>query len=246
MKVLSLFSGIGGLDLGLERAGMRVVGQVEIDPFCRAVLAKHWPGVKQMADVREVKGDEFGPIDAIAAGVPCQPSAQGGRRLGAADERWLWPEFVRIVRRARPDWIVPENPRGFVTMPDAAGVVGELEDAGYIFRPLLLGARHIGSTHRRDRYWMVGYSDRIGQQAKVHVPKLRQARREVSRDSFVGSMRTAWPPRPSHVHQVPRMADGLPRGVVGFTRSNSLRALGNAVVPQVAEVIGRAILEAAA
>lgn len=244
MRFLSLFSGIGGFDLGLERAGMECVGQVEIDPFCRAVLAKHWPNVKRMEDVRTVRGNEFGWVDVLAGGVPCQPSASGGRRLGKEDPRWLWPEYTRIVRVLRPDWLIPENPRGFLTLPDSRSVLRELEQEGYELGPLLLSAEHLGASHRRDRFWIVGYSDRIRQQAKIHEGELRAKIAEVPRDSSVGTMRTSWPPRPSHVDSIQVDPDGFPRGLVGFARRNALRALGNAVVPDVAEVIGRAIMAA--
>ena len=89
MKFLDLFSGIGGFSLGLERAGMTCVGHVEIDPFCQKVLRKHWPEVPLIADVKEVQGDEFGAVELICGGPPCQPVSLAGKRQGASDDRWL-------------------------------------------------------------------------------------------------------------------------------------------------------------
>lgn len=102
MRFVSLFAGIGGLDLGLERAGMTCVAQVEIDPFCSAVLAHHWPGVWKHDDVTTLTGDmlraQAGEFELICGGVPCQPASVAGKRKGSSDERWLWPAFLRIVR----------------------------------------------------------------------------------------------------------------------------------------------------
>src|SRR5688572_6955713 len=114
MNVLSLFSGIGGLELGLERAGMTVVGQVEIDPFCRRVLAKHWPDVPRHDDVRTcVEWWKSGPrpaVHVVAGGPPCQPASRSGLRLGSADPRWGWPWFLAAVRELGPRFVVMENP----------------------------------------------------------------------------------------------------------------------------------------
>ena len=102
LTVGSLFTGIGGIDLGLERAGMRVLWQVEIDDWCRRVLAKHWPDVERFADVRDVGAHNLAPVDVICGGFPCQPVSTAGKQRGRADERWLWPEFARIVRGLPP------------------------------------------------------------------------------------------------------------------------------------------------
>ncbi len=131
MNVLSVCSGIGGLDLGLERAGMTVVGQVEIDPWCRRVLAKHWPEVPRHDDIRtcvEWWGDRAAP-DLVAGGIPCQPSSRAGQqRKAQADSRWLWPAFAEFVRHLRPRFILVENPPGLldpVTIKDDdGGVIG--------------------------------------------------------------------------------------------------------------------------
>src|SRR6266851_8442566 len=98
----SLFAGIGGLDLGLERVGWQCRWQVEIDPFCTDVLTHHWPEVPKYGDIRQLTGSELGAVDLVCGGFPCQPHSVAGKRRGKADERWLWPEFERILRRVRP------------------------------------------------------------------------------------------------------------------------------------------------
>src|SRR3954465_4766718 len=102
MKVLSLFAGIGGLELGLERAGMTPVGQVEIDPFCRRVLAKHWPEVPRHDDVRTAaewwQSQQRPRVDVVAGGFPCQPASSAGLKLAQKDPRWLWPAMANVIR----------------------------------------------------------------------------------------------------------------------------------------------------
>lgn len=119
MNVLSLFAGIGGLDLGLERAGMTVVGQVEIDPYRRAVLAKHWPEVPRHDDVETAiawwRSARRPRVDVVAGGFPCQPVSQAGPRRAQMDERWLWPAMASVVADLRPEWVVWENVPGLLT-----------------------------------------------------------------------------------------------------------------------------------
>src|SRR4051812_25990654 len=104
VRVGSLFSGIGGFDYGLERAGMRVSWQCEADEVCRGVLARHWPQVPCYSDVRELRAPE--PVDVLCGGFPCQPFSFAGTKRGTADERWLWPEFARIVGLLRPRYVI--------------------------------------------------------------------------------------------------------------------------------------------
>src|SRR6266576_2094213 len=98
----SLFAGIGGLDLGLERAGWTCRWQVEINPFCRRILAQHWPTVERYGDIRTLDLERVERVDLICGGFPCQPVSVAGKRLAQADARWLWPEFSRVVRALRP------------------------------------------------------------------------------------------------------------------------------------------------
>lgn len=167
MKFLSLFSGIGGFDDGLEAAGMTCVGQVEIDPFCRHVLAYHRPHVKRMEDIHNANGNEFGHIDLICGGVPCQPASSAGKRRGKLDDRWLWPEAFRIVRNVRPDWCLFENVRGITSLESGVvfdDLLSELESCGAeqegsggyeVAPPLIIPACAVDAPHRRDRVWIV-------------------------------------------------------------------------------------------
>ena len=169
MRVLSLFSGIGGLDLGLEWAGMETAAQCEIDASCRFWLEQHWPGLQRWPDVREVTRDAVeaacGAIDVVAGGPPCQPASVAGRRQGSADVRWLWPEFLRVCREVSPRWIVAENPLGLASLEPHGldWVCGELEGAGYEVWPVVVGADDVGAPHRRKRVWIVAHAaDRAG------------------------------------------------------------------------------------
>ena len=161
MKFLSLFSGIGGFDLGLERAGMECAGQVEFNKFCIKVLEKHWPHVKRIGDIHDVKGNEFGPIDLICGGVPCQPASVAGKRKGTADDRWLWPEAFRIVEAIKPVWLLFENVSGILTLEDGLvfeNLLSELESKDYEVQPFIIPACAVGAWHRRDRIWIVAHS----------------------------------------------------------------------------------------
>ena len=115
MKFGSLFAGIGGLDLGLETSGMECIWQVERDEYCQKILKQQWPDVKRYKDIFELDAEELEPVDLICGGFPCQPVSQAGRRIGTSDERWLWPEFARIIRQIRPRWVVAENVTGLLS-----------------------------------------------------------------------------------------------------------------------------------
>jgi DNA (cytosine-5)-methyltransferase 1 len=290
----SLFTGIGALDLGLERAGMRVVWQVEVDPFCRGILERHWPDLPRQGDVRLCDDGWFAPVDLVAGGFPCQPVSCAGRGRGEADPRWLWPEFARVVRAVRPRWVLVENVPTLRTR-GADRVLGDLEAAGYACWPCVVGARHVGAPHRRDRIWIVGrLADAAGERTRksddaadsVLGPHGRTAwetawesplsrgddvagldadRREARRLGGVpGGERTTWrndadgchqwptrPGEPQRDWEPPRTVESrLGRGAYGSAGrldammwQQRLKALGNAVVPQVVEAIGRAILD---
>src|SRR5574343_393433 len=158
----SLFAGIGGFDLGLERAGMVCKWQVEIDEFCRRVLTKHWSDVPKFGDIRDCGKHNLEAVDVICGGPPCQPASIAGKRRGEEDDRWLWPEAIRIVGELHPTWCVFENPPGIITL--LGGMVFEktltmLESEGYeIVPPLVIPACAIGAAHRRDRVFILAYA----------------------------------------------------------------------------------------
>jgi len=153
VKFMSLFAGIGGLDLGLERAGWECVAQVERDPFCLEVLAKHWPNVRRWTDVREFDATGL-RVDAVVGGFPCQPHSVAGKGLGAADDRNLWPECVRILAECRPRWFVGENVPG-LDRTMLADCVRDLEALGYQVGCLGLAAATLEAPHRRERRFIV-------------------------------------------------------------------------------------------
>src|SRR5258708_6166037 len=138
-RVLSLCSGIGAIDLAALVAGMEIAGQVEINPFCRAVLLKNFGDVPRLADMKEVQGDEFGTIDIVAGGIPCQPFSSAGKQNGRDDDRYLWPEMLRIVKTARPSWVVIENVDDFIYMA-LDDVSANLEAEGYAVQAFVLPA----------------------------------------------------------------------------------------------------------
>lgn len=155
---LSLFSGVGGLDLAFEWAGGIVAAMSEIDPFCRKVLRKHWPEVPLFGDVKEVSGkdESFAAVDVIYGGFPCQPFSVAGDREGRDDSRFLWPEFSRLVGEIGPRWVVAENVPGILTLA-ADDVCQDLERLGYSVGIWNFEALSVGAPHRRARIFFVAH-----------------------------------------------------------------------------------------
>lgn len=160
LRYLSLFSGVGGFDLGFDRAGMDCAGQVEIDDHCRRVLAKHWPDVPRMSDIKEVEGHEFGAVDVICGGFPCQDVSVAGRREGLAGKRsGLWFEFHRLIDAVKPGTVVIENVPGLLSSNegrDFATVLRGLVECGYGVAWRILDAQYFGVPQRRRRVFIVG------------------------------------------------------------------------------------------
>jgi len=159
VKVGSLFSGVGGLELGLERAGMEVVWQAEADKQARSVLKKHWPNVYQFEDVKDVR--DARPVDVICGGFPCQDLSVAGKRKGMAGERsGLWWEFHRIISECKPRWVVVENVPGLLSSnegKDMLHLVESLEELGYGWAYRIFDSQHFGVAQRRRRVFIVGY-----------------------------------------------------------------------------------------
>jgi DNA (cytosine-5)-methyltransferase 1 len=256
MRVLDLFSGIGGFSLGLERTGgFQTVAFCEIDPFCRRVLAKHWPGVPIHEDVRMLRGEDVGPVDVVCGGFPCQPFSSAGKRGGTSDDRWLWPEMRRLIQELRPAWVIGEN----VTHIDRMGletVLADLAADSYqTAPPFEIPACAVDLDHLRFRTWLVGYTDRQGEPTRaIHdgAPRLPSNDADAERGRIALGRDVAgvgWQ-REQVSRNTGRLAQDRPRRVgeddVVPNRMDQLRALGNAVVPQIPEIIGRAILTAEA
>ena len=164
MNHLSLFSGIGGIDLAAEWAGFHSVAMVEKDFYCQQVLRKNFPEAELYGDILEFDGTKYeNRIDLISAGFPCQPFSLAGSRKGAADERALWPEVVRILREVKPTWFLGENVPGLLTSGQYRGeyfnyICNSLSEMGYSVGWCLYGAKDIGAVHRRNRVFIVAYS----------------------------------------------------------------------------------------
>jgi len=164
---LSLFSGIGGLDLAAEWAGFKTVGQCEWAEYPAKVLEKHWPDVPRWKDIRTLTGESFyertgrRTVDIISGGFPCQPFSVAGKQRGKEDDRYLWPEMVRVIKELRPAWVVGENVTGIIKMalPD---ILSELEACGYRTRAFHIPASGVGARHHRYRVAIVGYTEHNG------------------------------------------------------------------------------------
>ena len=285
MRVLDLFSGIGGFSLGLEAAGMTTVAFCERDPYGTKVLNKHWPDVPVHSDVRQLDGTKYaGSIDVVCGGFPCQPFSVAGQQRGKEDDRHLWPEMLRVISESKPRWVIGENVSGFVRMA-LDDVCLDLENEGYTVRTFVLPACAADARHRRDRVFIVGYAssqhgwgDTNGRREsglEVGRNLLAQTRREQVPDStdrpskdvaYATSPRSEarlprqesgkerharkpdhesdqrlgweegsdWPTEPA----VGRMAHGVPN------RGDRIKSLGNAVVPQLIQIIGELVLAA--
>ena len=158
---LSLFSGIGGLDLAAEMAGFRTVGQCEWADYPTKVLEKHWPDVPRWRDIRTLTGESFHEktglrtVDVISGGFPCQPFSCAGKRRGKEDDRYFWPEMLRVISELRPAWVVGENVAGIVNMA-LDQVYADLENEGYAVQALIIPACAVDAPHRRDRCAIIG------------------------------------------------------------------------------------------
>lgn len=233
-KLLDLFSGIGGFSLGLERSGaFKTVAFCEIESFPRAVLKKHWPHVPQYNDVRKLTAARLAAdgieVDAICGGFPCQDVSLAGRRAGLAGKRsGLWVEFARLISELRPRIVIVENTPGLLSK-GMGTVLGDLAAIGFDAEWHCLPASALGARHKRNRVWIVAYPA-----SERHEIDTGAKWGEAAAQLLAGR-REEWPALP----EIRRAAYGLP------DRLDRLRALGNAVVPQVAELIGTSIARAA-
>lgn len=258
LRVLDLFSGIGGFSLGLERTGgFETVAFCEIEDYPRRVLAKHWPDVPIYEDVRNVTASRLAAdaidVDVITGGFPCQDISISGRQAGLGNTRsGLWTELCRIICEVRPQYAIVENVTNLLSGPTEQrggwfGVVlGDLAEIGYDAEWHCISAAHISAPHARDRVWIVAYprldpglcivrtyddgeEGKGGHETVGHKnreqPKLAQAMFTVSCE---------WPDKPNPSRMVNGISDWVDR----------LKGLGNAVVPQIPEMIGYAILDA--
>ena len=299
MRVLDLFSGIGGFSLGLERVGMETVAFCEIEPFCRRILQKHWPDAIIHEDIRKIDGRQYqGAVELVCGGFPCQPFSHAGEQRGKEDDRHLWPEMLRVIREVQPAWVLGENVPGIISM-ELDQCLADLEEAGYSAGAFVIPACAADAHHIRNRVWICAHAN--GPALRNGAEWSTQGRHNVqgSRDAQLGHDGTSQPmadPHPERQLQsqgveqeqrgwagnssrpvaypggkrlegwqsggdcgsqhpepesgsgpvaqhwepepdVGRVANGVPH------RVDRLKGLGNAVVPQVVERLGRMILD---
>ena len=272
LTVGSLFSGIGGIDLGLERAGMTVKWHSEINPYASRVLKKHWPTIPNLGNIKDIDWSTVEPVDIIAGGYPCQPFSIAGNRQGDKDERHLWPYFLRAISELRPRYAFLENVRGHLSM-GFDRVLGDLAEIGYDAEWQVVSAASVGAPHRRDRIICVAYpqsdwqrrgysknTETISERVAVQTT-LRGSGCVVSDDECIGYGEYGIATDIATTSRIWRNDRNRTEGYVGWewwsvepdvgrvahgvpSRVDRLRGLGNAVVPQVAEYVGRLIMEA--
>lgn len=270
MKVLDLFSGIGGFSLGLERAGMETVAFCEFDKHAQKVLAKHWPNIPIHEDIRELDATQYrGSIDVVCGGFPCQDLSSAGVQRGFDGERSsLYREMLRVIGECRPRYAIFENVSGLLTGDNGrwfAKFLYDLDQIGFDAEWHCIEAGYLGAAHRRDRVWIIAYpkngnewgskqeqakrqkskpregsganeipantnTERCEGESKISELLKQQVEFMRSSEDFTGRFNLSVPP-------LCRANDGVPR------RLDRLRRLGNAVVPQIPEAIGRAIMK---
>jgi DNA (cytosine-5)-methyltransferase 1 len=303
VKVLDLFSGIGGFSLGLERAGMQTVAFCEIEPFCRKILRKHWPSVPIYEDVTKLTAKQLTTdgisVDVICGGFPCQDISAAGQGAGIGGERsGLWKEYARLIGQLRPRYVIVENVSALLGR-GLSVVLGDLAEIGYDAEWHCIPASAVGAPHRRDRVWIIAYPVADARQhaegaikeldrdkakwgerkpnaansgedvahAKdkrsrsiydngKHKEQYQKIRIQEQLGGSRGNRGNGVLSHPTHhaaisegirwgdtagqwwaEPNVGRVAYGVPK------RVDRLKALGNAVVPQIPEIIGRAIME---
>ena len=169
LRVLDLFSGLGGFSLGLERTGgFETIAFCEIEDYPRRVLKKHWPDVPIHEDIRKLDGTEYnGTVDLISGGYPCQPYSHSGKRTGQEDDRELWPEMFRIIKAVRPRWVIAENVYGHISL-GLDGVLSNLEAENYTCWLFVIPACAVDAKHRRDRVWIIAHTNSINGNGSRH------------------------------------------------------------------------------
>ena len=237
VRHLDLFSGIGGFALAAQMVGgIETVGFCEIDPWAQKVLSKNFPGVPCHDDVKTFNPKDYGRIDIITGGYPCQPFSTAGKRQGEEDDRHLWPFMLEIIKRKRPSWVLAENVVGHITM-GIDKVFSDLETEGYAATSIVVPACAVNANHRRSRVWIIANADGGGRNAQP-LPSSSAQTRDGSAHAHCSDAANGrevdWMVEPQMVrvvHGVSRKLDKL-----------RITGLGNAIVPQVAAEILRTMM----
>jgi DNA (cytosine-5)-methyltransferase 1 len=235
----SLFSGIGGFDLAAQWMGWNNIFQVEKDDWCRMVLAKNFPNTERFADIKDFKGYEYrNQIDVLSAGLPCQPFSVAGQRRGKDDDRHLWPELLRVISEIKPAWVVAENVYGILTIE--GGLVFEqacsdLEAEGYEVQPFVVPACAVNAPHRRDRVWIIAHTGGFRLQGRKQKLCPAQKQGYDAENMPASKLRERWKGNNLPAPRICRSYDGI------SDRVDRIKALGNAIVPQIAYELFKAI-----
>jgi DNA (cytosine-5)-methyltransferase 1 len=275
LNVLDLFSGIGGFSVGLEATGkFKTVAFCEKDKFCQKVLQKHWQGTTIYEDIRDIDGTKI-KADVVTGGFPCQPFSTAGKRKGTDDDRYLFPEMLRIIKETQARWIVGENVQGIVNMSEGKvlqGIHNDLEAIGYEVQTFIINASSQGAWHKRNRVWIIAANTNITRfknRNEQHWGKQTQSEKGISsssRQNIISNTNTRLSVRENEEVQARGNATnsicksrkqtwwqtesklcGVPDGISYGShkdRVNRIKALGNAIVPQIATEIGKAIIKA--
>jgi len=289
LKILDLFSGIGGFSVGLERTGYyETVAFCEIDKYCKLLLQKHWKGVKIYNDVKEItqegfKADGIPSPDVITGGFPCQPFSVAGKQKGTSDNRHLWPEMFRIIKAFKPRFVIGENVRGIINIQDGVvfeAVCTDLESEGYEVQPFIIPAAGVGAPHRRERVWIVAIreesmvnsehngsptstiegssaaSSNDNEKRQIKTREFEGTSESRNSENVANTDRTG-SQRLGSEHELRNSEEEKQTRRIGWWdvepdvgrvaygvsgRVHRLKGLGNAIVPQIAEEIGKAII----
>ena len=248
MRHGSLFSGIGGFDLAAEWMGWENVFHCEWNLFGQRVLKHYWPNAESFNDITKTDFTKYAnKIDILTGGFPCQPYSKAGKRRGKQDERHLWPEMLRAIREISPCFVVGENVRGLTNWNGGLvfdEVCSDLENLGYKVAPVIIPACSVNAPHRRERVWFVAYSDCNGLNKRNCIDEKQPSKRGLNAFSDFKSS-------PSNFQNFPTQPpicggnDGLPTELDGVAfskwRAESIKGYGNAIVPQVAYQIFKAL-----
>jgi len=265
LSVLDLFSGIGGFSLGLEATGkFKTIGFCEKDKFCQKVLQKHWPDTPIYEDIKKLDGTKI-KADVITGGFPCQSISIAGKQKGKNDDRFLFPEMLRVIKETQARWVIGENVQNLLNISNGEilqGIHNDLESIGYEVQTFSISASSQGAWHKRQRIWIIANTNTrlsfrenkeiqtrgiTSNNGSTNVANSNNIRTQVqtkgkhtSFKMFGSHSKKSWWKTFSEFYRIP---DGLQYGL-DKDRTNRIKALGNAIVPQIATEIGKAIIKA--
>jgi DNA (cytosine-5)-methyltransferase 1 len=266
LSVLDLFSGIGGFSLGLESTGkFKTIGFCEKDKFCQKVLQKHWSDTPIYEDIKKLDGTKI-KADVITGGFPCQSISIAGKQKGKNDDRFLFPEMLRVIKETQARWVIGENVQNLLNISNGEilqGIHNDLETIGYEVQTFSISASSQGAWHKRSRVWIVAANSNTrlsfrenkeiqtrritSNNGSTNVANSNNIRTQVqtkgkhtSFKMFGSHSKKSWWETFSEFYRIP---DGLQYGL-DKDRTNRIKALGNAIVPQIATEIGKAIIKA--